>query len=204
VTTAVSGIVLAGGRSSRFGADKLSAELEGRTLLDRSIQAVAAVASEVIVVTAKGDVRVLPPLSIPIRPVEDREPFGGPLVGLRGALGEVREPIVLVVAGDMPSIVPEVLTALVRTLAASPSSAAAALKSRGSLIPLPAVLRTGAASDVANRLVEDGERRLRALFERLPTRLLDEVEWRSLDPDGLTLRDVDVPGDLLRPPGTAP
>jgi molybdopterin-guanine dinucleotide biosynthesis protein A len=44
--------------------------------------------------------------------------------------------------------------------------------------------------------VLDGERRLRSLFERLPTEVLDESEWRPLDPGGATLRDVDRPEDL--------
>jgi hypothetical protein len=57
-------------------------------------------------------------------------------------------------------------------------------------------LRTGAATAFAGRLVADGERSLRGLFERLPTRLIDEAAWRPLDPEGATLRDVDVPGDL--------
>jgi len=37
---------------------------------------------------------------------------------------------------------------------------------------------------------------LRSVLERLPTRILEEVEWRPLDPDGETLRDVDRPDDL--------
>ena len=196
MTTRVSGIVLAGGRSSRFGSDKLVAELDGRTLLDRAVQAVAAVATELIVVTAQGDERLLPAVGVPIRRVEDRESFGGPLVGLLGGLGMAREPIVVVVAGDMPSIVPEVLGALVEALVASPASGAAALESDGGPVPLPAAFRTDAATDVASRLVDDGERRLRAVFEHLPTRLLREAEWRPLDRDARTLRDVDVPGDL--------
>jgi hypothetical protein len=40
---------------------------------------------------------------------------------------------------------------------------------------------------------------LRSLFERLPTRALDETEWRPLDPDGATLRDIDRPADLDGP-----
>jgi hypothetical protein len=61
---------------------------------------------------------------------------------------------------------------------------------------LPAALRTGRASDEVGRLVDDGERRLRSVFTRLATRILDDVEWRPLDPEGDTLRDVDRPEDL--------
>ena len=196
-TEGITGIVLAGGRSSRFGSDKLVAEIDGRTLLDRAVEAVATIAAEVIVVVAPDDDRPLPRASVPVRAVVDGEPFGGPLVGLRAGLEEAREPIVVVVGGDMPSLRPSVLSALVRALlSAGDTVGAAVLRSRGSLVPLPAALRTGTASDRVGALVADGERRLRSLFERLPTRVLEEGEWRPLDPDGETLRDVDRPADL--------
>jgi molybdopterin-guanine dinucleotide biosynthesis protein A len=196
-TEGITGIVLAGGRSSRFGSDKLVAEIDGRTLLDRAVEAVATIAAEVIVVVAPDDDRPLPRASVPVRAVVDGEPFGGPLVGLRAGLEEAREPIVVVVGGDMPSLRPSVLSALVRALlSVGDTVGAAVLRSRGSLVPLPAALRTGTASDRVGALVADGERRLRSLFERLPTRVLEEGEWRPLDPDGETLRDVDRPADL--------
>src|SRR5262249_5554432 len=107
------------------------------------------------------------------------------------------EPLVVVVGGDMPSVRPTVLAALVRALlAAGDATGAAVLVARSRLVPLPAALRTGAASDVVGRLVGEGERRLRSGFDRLPTRILEEAEWRPLDPDGESLVDVDRPEDL--------
>jgi molybdopterin-guanine dinucleotide biosynthesis protein A len=193
---AVSGIVLAGGRSRRFGSDKLATRVGGGTLLDRSIAALATVAVDLVIVVAPGDARVPGPASRPLRVVADPETHGGPLVGLLTGLESVEQPLVIVVGGDMPTLRPDVLRLLVRTLASQPTIGGVALRSRGTLVPLPAAVRTGAATDVARRLVGDGERRLRSLFERLPTRILDEGEWRPLDPDGETLRDVDRPADL--------
>ncbi|HSW43930.1 MAG TPA: NTP transferase domain-containing protein, partial [Patescibacteria group bacterium] len=46
----VTGIVLAGGRSTRFGEDKLVAEVGGRPLLHLAIDAVATAVDEVVVV----------------------------------------------------------------------------------------------------------------------------------------------------------
>jgi molybdopterin-guanine dinucleotide biosynthesis protein A len=192
----VSGIVLAGGRSSRFGSDKLAAEIDGRSLLDLAVASVAAVATDVLVVCAPDDRRPLPPSTVPLRRVSDPEPFGGPLVGLRAGLEVALEPIVVVVGGDMPSVRPEVLGLLIRALMSAAGTAATVLAARGRLVPLPAALRTGTASDRVGTLVDDGERRLRSLFDRLPTRVLDETEWRALDPAGDTLRDVDRPEDL--------
>jgi molybdenum cofactor guanylyltransferase len=193
---AVSGIVLAGGRSRRFGSDKLAARIGGGTLLDRSIAALASVAIDLVLVVAPGDGRVPGPASRPLRVVADPEAHGGPLVGLLTGLEAVKQPLVIVVGGDMPTLRPDVLRLLVRMLSTQPTIGGVVLRSRGELVPLPAAVRTGAATDVTRRLVGDGERRLRSLFERLPTRILDEGEWRPLDPDGETLRDVDRPADL--------
>ena len=193
----VSGVILAGGRSSRFGFDKLAARIGDRTLLDLAITAVAAVASEIVVVLAPGDDRVPDPIERPIRLIVDPERHGGPLVGLLAGLEAVEQPLVIVAGGDMPSLSPAVLGAMVRALESSGEGwGAVILASRGDRVPLPAVVRTGAATAIARQLVSDGERRLRSLFERLPTRALEEGEWRPLDPAGATLRDVDRPADL--------
>jgi molybdopterin-guanine dinucleotide biosynthesis protein A len=193
----VSAIVLAGGRSRRFGSDKLAAEIHGRQLLELAIEQVAAVSDEVIVVLAPGDERILPSSTVTVRRVADPELHGGPLVGLLAGLEVADQPIVVLAGGDMPTLSPAVLAAMIRALVASETSwGAVILASRGDRPPLPAALRTGAATDVARRLVGDGERRLRSLFERLPTRALEEGEWRPLDPAETTLQDVDRPADL--------
>lgn len=190
-------VVLAGGRSSRFGSDKLVATLDRRSLLELAVRAVAPLASEVLVVLAPGDHRLLPTADVPVRSVTDPERHGGPLVGLGAGLEAAAQPIVVVVAGDMPSMLADVLILMTRTLVtADPAIGAVVLRSRGRIVPLPAVVRTGAATDVVRRLIAEGERRLRSVFEHLPTRVLEEGEWRPHDPDGMTIRDVDRPADL--------
>ena len=196
---AASGIVLAGGRSTRFGRDKLAEPLRGRPLVHWSILALASVCTEVVVVVPPiGNPPPLPSvreIGVPIRVVRDPEPAGGPLVGLLAGVERAAESTALAVGGDMPGLVPDVLATLLRALAAS-DAAAAALVLRGRLQPLPAAVRTGAATDAARALVAGGERRLQSLLGALLVRELDEGEWRALDPTAATLRDVDLPEDL--------
>ena len=199
----VSAIVLAGGRSTRFGSDKLDASLDGMSLLERAVLAAATQADEVIVVLAPGDDRLLPAAAIPVRRATDPAAHAGPLVGLLAGLEVADQPLALVVGGDMPALVTEVLGALVGALvAAGDGTEAAALVQRGVVRPLPMVLRNGSATSHAARLIGQGERSLVALLASLQVRRLTEPEWRSFDPEARTLMDVDRPGDLPSTPPT--
>jgi len=53
-----------------------------------------------------------------------------------------------------------------------------------------------AARPAAARLVEGGERRLRAIVSELNTERLDEPWWSQHDPAGSWRRDIDRPADL--------
>jgi molybdenum cofactor guanylyltransferase len=194
---AASGIVLAGGRSSRFGGDKLAARIGDSTLLELAVAAVAEVSTEVIVVLAAGDERKLPAASVPVRRAVDPELFGGPLVGLLAGLEAAREPVAVVVGGDMPTLAPDVLRLLIRALTAREGSRdAAVLVQRGDARPLPCAVRNGTATLAARRLLGDGERSLRALIRSINSLSVAEADWRPLDPTAATLLDIDIPGDL--------
>ena len=111
----VGAIVLAGGRSSRFGRDKLAEPVDGRPMLDLAIDAVRGLTSDVIVVVAPDDARDVP---ADVRVVRDARPFDGPLAGLATGLAAVDPATewVLVVGGDMPALVPAVLARLLDAL----------------------------------------------------------------------------------------
>ena len=204
----VTAIVLAGGRASRFGTDKLAAEIDGVALLDRAISAVRAVADDVIVVgrhspgvRAPGAPDDVPPT---IRWLEDAEPFGGPLAALASALGQARAGAAVVVGGDMPGLVPAVLDLLVRRLEAEPKADAVTLAApdragdpgaqRRQVLPL--AIAVDAARPAARTALAAGDRSLKSLVDRLRNAEIDAEEWQRLDRDARTLVDVDTPADL--------
>jgi molybdopterin-guanine dinucleotide biosynthesis protein A len=189
---AVTGIVLAGGRSTRFGRDKLAEPLGGRPLVRHAIDAIRPMVTDVIVVLAPG---VTGPSRADERVVNDREPFEGPLAGLLVGLEAATEPLAIVVAGDMPGLVPAVLEMLLDALD-DDAVEAATLAHEGARRPLPVAVRVGAATAATGDLLEQGQRSLRALLGRLTTATIPEESWRRVDPDGATLRDVDRPEDL--------
>jgi molybdopterin-guanine dinucleotide biosynthesis protein A len=187
-------IVLAGGRSSRFGRDKLAEPVDGERLLDRAITAVRQVVDVVLVVVAPGDRRPLPD---GVTRVHDEAAFEGPLAGVAAGLRAVPRTVerAILVGGDMPAIVPAVLEALLAALD-DPAVDAAVLHDGDRRRPLPSAVRLPEASTRADELLAAGERRLRALIDRPGTVDLGPERWRRLDPTGDTLRDVDIPADL--------
>jgi molybdopterin-guanine dinucleotide biosynthesis protein A len=191
----VTAIVLAGGRSSRFGRDKLAEPVAGRTLLQHAIEGVRAFATDVLVVAAPA---ASPDVPAGIRVVHDPRPFEGPLAGLRAGLTSADTDVVLVTAGDMPDLAPAVAEALLAALDA-PETEAVLLRHDGRSRPLPMALRRQPALAAAAALVAAGERRLGALPEALRHQVIEEADWRPLDPDGRTLEDVDTPEDLRQP-----
>jgi len=192
---ACSAIVLAGGRSARFGRDKLGEPIDGRALLDHAIDAAAGVSGDVVVVVAPGADLVVS-LRPGLRVAQDPEPYGGPLVGILAGLEAAREPIAIVVGGDMPGLRPNVLALLLNRLVANEAADAVVLDDDGRLRPLPMAIRVGAATPAASAALDRGARSVHALLDGLRVDVVPASEWRTIDPTGTTLRDIDHPDDL--------
>ena len=194
MTRAASGIVLAGGRSERFGSDKLRATFEGQSLLAHAIEAVAAAASEVVVVFAPH--RESPALPPDVRSVRDPRPDGGPLVGLLAGLEAAAHPLALVVGADMPSLQPGVLRLLLEQVESG--AAAAILEGGRRRQSLPCAIDRAVGRTAARATLASGRTGLRDLLDALEATTIPAAAWRALDPDGRTLVDVDRPADLER------
>jgi molybdopterin-guanine dinucleotide biosynthesis protein A len=192
----LAGLVLAGGRSTRFGSDKLHADYRGMPLLHHAALGLGELCDDVIVVLAPGvEDAGLPP---GVRTTHDLTDGEGPLAGLyAGLLAAVRSDAVLVVGGDMPDLRPAVAREMVRVLDESGSDAV--VLADGDLPrPLPCVLRTWAAAEIVHALLHAGRRRLRDAIDSLRTAVLDEPTWTALDPARRSVFDVDEPNDLAR------
>jgi molybdopterin-guanine dinucleotide biosynthesis protein A len=192
MSTTVTGIVLAGGRSSRFGSDKLALEIDGVTVLDRAIAAVSVVAAGVLVVGTGHT-------ALPVRRIDDPEPFGGPLQAVEAALEAIHTDLAVIVAGDMPSLAPPVLQMLIETLIATSDIDATVLATRDAPSrrqPVPLATRVGPARIAAAGARTAGDRSLVRLLDRLDVVEVPSEQWLPLDPAGRTLFDIDVPGDI--------
>ncbi len=191
----MTGIVLAGGRSTRFGSDKLAVRYLGMPLLHHAVLRLGEITERLVVVVAPG--AEPPPLPPGVRAdvVHDAMDGQGPLAGLAAGLGAVSTGLAVAAGGDMPDLSTAVLVEMLR-VAGEASAEAVALADGDRFRPLPLVVRVAPAREAAHVLLHEGERRLHTLPQALRTAVIDETTWRDLDPGGGTLRDVDVPADL--------
>ena len=196
-----SGILLAGGASRRFGRPKVVEPLDGAPLFHRPLRALLDSCDDVAIVLAPDAPEPpLPEAADRVRFVRDEVAHEGPLAGTRVGLEHVRGEYAVLVAADMPGVRSELVT-LMAERAAGGHRQAVILRDADGPRPLPAVLLVEPALALARKLLQSGERRLRALIEGLGPEELREAVWRLADPGGAWRHDVDVPGDLeARPP----
>ena len=97
---AISGAILAGGRSTRMGKNKAFTRLAGVRLVDRARHAVGRLASDVMLVTNQLSLYA----DFPERVILDNIPHRGPLCGLETALSHAHHAHLFVAAVDNPFI----------------------------------------------------------------------------------------------------
>ena len=188
----LAGLLLAGGRSSRFGSDKALVVVDGLTLLERATRCLRDVCDGPLVV-ASGDGVARP--GVGDRQVADVVADAGPLgaiaAGLVDLRGEADRVAVLAVDHVAPS------AALLRLLAGQPGTWSCALAEVGGRRqPLHAVWSTRVADEVADA-VDAGERGvLRWLDGRDDVVVLAEQVLRAAGIRPGVVRDVDRPEDL--------
>lgn len=192
-TTGVSGIVLAGGRSSRMGVDKASLLLDGVTMLQRSIERLAPAVDELVLVGAPG--RPLPSITtdLAVRQVEDPVEGEGPLVGIAAGLEACSGSAAVVVAVDMPFVEAALLSGLVARLDAEHRWVVPFAEGRPQ--PLCSAFATSALP-VLRAHLEAGDRAPMASAADLGAYRMQAEEWRVLDAEGRSFVNVNTPEEF--------
>jgi len=194
----LSGAIVAGGASVRLGTDKRLVKVAGIPLLARTADLLRTLVDDLQVIVADASDAELVRTTVGpdvVVGVDMREGVG-PAAGLEAALEGACHELVLVVATDHPELSSEVLALLVARARASDAAAVALVGPRGGE-PFLAVYRR-AALPVVRAALDAGTRRMQVVLAALDPVLIEEEEWRALDPSGSTLTDVDVPEDLER------
>ena len=104
----IRGLVLAGGKSSRFGEDKALALYEGTPLLERAVSLLDGVRLKPVVITRRGS--DYPFLRCTV--LHDKLPGLGPLGGIYTAMTVFKSTAFLILTTDMPALTQAVLEEL--------------------------------------------------------------------------------------------
>jgi len=191
-TGPVSGVVLAGGQSSRLGRDKSLLEIEGQPLLARTVRILAKFSDDLLVVTNTPERYA--PLALPVRFVADEQPGVGSLMGVYSGLKAARSPRALVVACDMPFLNPALLDYLI-SLAGEYDVVIPRLG--GLPEPLHAVY-SRACLPAMEKVLRQGKRQIIAFFDQVRVRWVEERELAPLDPRRLSFLNINTPQDWAR------
>jgi molybdenum cofactor guanylyltransferase len=169
---ALSGVVLVGGASRRFGSPKALAQIEGETFVDRARRILAAACDHVLVVGKAGE--------LPFEVVDDGSSVRAPIAGVVAGLRAVATDVAVFLPVDCPRVTPEIVRAL------GDACRDAAVPQTG---PLPGAWAKTALPVLEQRLVHGPL----ALY-----RAYEELDVAQLQFDPALLADVDTPQDLER------
>ena len=180
-------IILAGGRSSRMGTPKAMLPFAGEPLIVHIVRRLQPLFPDIVVVAAPG--QQLP--GMPVRTVEDEEPYQGPVGGIYYGLRSIAEDFAFVTSCDAPFASTTLIDHLLRLRA---QHDIVVPQWGGRLQPLFAVYRTTVLPKLGAQL-QAGELRPVGLFEKVNTRIVDEEEIRRFDPEGSSFINMNTPGE---------
>lgn len=171
VSPDLTAFVLAGGKSTRMGADKAFVALNGRTLLARALELVRSVTSDVRIVGDPAKFAAFAPV------VEDVFPGCGPLGGIHAALRASQSELNLILAVDLPFVSLALLQYLIKRARNSAATVTVA-RASGGWQPLCAVYRREFAEAAELSLCE-GRYKIDTLFEATQTLVIEEEELEA-------------------------
>jgi molybdopterin-guanine dinucleotide biosynthesis protein A len=185
----VSTIILAGGKAKRFGQNKATVLLMGKSLLEWVIKRVEPVSDEILIVSGEP---VFAFQDLKIRVVPDLFPNLGPLGGLYSGLNFSRNEMTFAFGCDMPFLNLQLLRYMLQI-----SSGFDAVVPRifGQIQPLHSLYSRRCLPALKNDL-EHGLLKLTLTLERLNLRYLEEKEARKFDPQLLSFFNINSPVDL--------
>ncbi len=188
----INGIVLAGGKSLRFGNDKVSEAIGSKSLLQQVITSLRFLGGEIIVVTSDEH-----PISESIdhpklRILTDILPGKGPLGGIYTGLTASTTEYNLVVASDMPFL----NEALLRHQIEISEGYDITVPRVGKLVePLHAIYAQSCLDPMAEMMKED-RLSIYQLFRRVRVRYMEAAEIERFDPEHRSLFNINTKADL--------
>jgi molybdopterin-guanine dinucleotide biosynthesis protein A len=184
-------VIQAGGDSRRMGQDKGLLPFLGRPLIERVMERVRPLADDVLITTNRPEGYGF--LGVPL--FGDQIPGRGALGGLYTALFVAQQPLVAVVACDMPFVSAPLLAAE-RDLLEQTNSDAVVPRTEGGSEPFHAVYRRVACLPAVDSVLKAEKWRVDAWFDLVRLRWLQPEEALAYDPQGRAFWNVNTPEEF--------
>jgi len=187
-------IILAGGKSLRFGHDKVLETVGNVSLLQRVISCVSSISSEFIIVAAEEQTAFRLGNYSGLRIVTDIYPGKGPLGGVFTGLASSNSFYNLVVASDMPFL----NQALLHYMMQLSASFDLVVPRVGKLVePLHAVYTKSCLPHIES-MIKQNKLSIYQLFHLVRVRYVEAEEIERFDPKHLSLFNINTEADLER------
>lgn len=188
-STEIAAFILAGGKSTRMGADKAFIALEGCTLLARALDLARSITNDVWIV---GD----PVKFAPFGPVvQDVFEECGPLGGIHAALRASRANLNVILAVDVPFASRALFQYLIMRAMDSADTIVTIPRVGGRLQPLCAIYRREFAY-CAEEALKQAHCKIDAVFAKVSTRIIEEEELRNAGFSSRLFRNLNTREDL--------
>jgi len=193
-TNDISGIILAGGRSSRLGKDKVFEVIGKETLIERAVRQLAELdeLDELIVVTSERVAPLLDAFRLRARIVKDVHIGQGPMGGLHAGLLAAGNDYSLVVACDLPFLNQDLLRYMIGLRRGYDMVVP---RVSGMIEPLHAVYSKSCLPAIERRLNE-GRSMVYSLLEGVRVRFVEQEEVEKFDPKRLSFFNINSTADV--------
>ena len=179
----ITGIILAGGQSSRMGLDKGLLKFKDRSFIEHIIDTIRPLVHTIIIVSDHPEHG-----QFQYKRVEDHIKNAGPLAGLYSGLSQSETELNLVISCDVPLIRTEVLKRLI--VEKDIENQVVQFSSEGKTMPLIALYTKNCANHCLNLLNQD-ERRLRVAVKGLNVKTIPlESQFKDC------VQNINTPLDL--------
>lgn len=166
-------LILAGGKSSRFGKDKALMEYDNQSVVARLAAECAKVCSEVLIISDTGQKFNLPD----VKEIKDNYRNCGPLGGLQAGLAAAKNEICLLMACDMPLLTAPLMECFLSAALAAKCQIAIA-KCGDDVEPMFGVY-TKSLLPKAEENLAAGRRSLLSLTKNTDSRFFGEEVWQK-------------------------
>jgi molybdopterin-guanine dinucleotide biosynthesis protein A len=183
--------IQAGGESRRMGQDKALLPFLGKPLIARILSRVQTIADELIVITNRPADYAF--LHLPLFP--DLRTGRGALGGMYTALSSASQPLVAILACDMPFANPELLAFQARLLEETGADVVIPITADG-YEPLHAVYRRATCLPAVEWALDNDQWKLISWFSRVRVRALSAEDCQPYDPPGLAFANVNTPQEV--------